>query len=105
MPVHNHNLNIPYTLPQDVQVGLEALYAQMPHWLGYCDGAAQWYGSEGDEAFISACVEPSGLQFYAKLPDDQWQAWFTLFLSRASALLGYAVGEPEDGFDFPPSHS
>ncbi|WP_095172978.1 MULTISPECIES: hypothetical protein [Blautia] len=50
---------------------------------------------------IEASAEPSGLQLYAKLSDEEWNRWFELFKQKATAALGYPVGEPEDGFEFP----
>ncbi|MBQ7918673.1 MAG: hypothetical protein IJ324_01855 [Lachnospiraceae bacterium] len=46
-------------------------------------------------------MEPSGLQFYARLSPEEWDVWIGLFKHRATELLGYEIGEPEDGFDFP----
>lgn len=45
-------------------------------------------------------VEPGGLQFYAESPQEEWDSWFKLFKIKASEILGYEVGEPEDGFEF-----
>lgn len=98
MDIHNHNLNIHYSAPQWVWDKLNVLYREMPHWKGMENGCPQWYGSDGK--LIEASVEPSGLQFYAELPGEEWDVWFLLFKIRASKLLGYNVGEPEDGFEF-----
>ena len=98
MEHHNRNINIHYSAPQEVWETLQQLYEEMPYWNGFVDGCPQWYGFENK--LIEASVEPSGLQFYAKLPQEEWEAWFVLFQQRATALLGYPVGEPEDGFDF-----
>jgi hypothetical protein len=72
----------------------------MPFWSGFIDGSPQWYGQKNDERIITASVEPSGLQFYAELSQEEWEAWFELFKNRASEVLRFEVGEPEDGFDF-----
>lgn len=69
------------------------------NWNGYIDGCPQWYGT--DDRVIEASAEPSGLQLYAKLSDEEWNRWFELFKQKATAALGYPVGEPEDGFEFP----
>lgn len=98
MEIHNHNLNIHYTLPKEVWSKLEQLYVEMPYWNGFVNSGPEWYGK--DRKLITVSVEPSGLQFYAKLPQDEWEQWFELFKSKASKLLGYPVGEPEDGFEF-----
>ncbi|MBU5484313.1 hypothetical protein KQI86_08230 [Clostridium sp. MSJ-11] len=98
MNIHNHNLNIHYTAPAEIWDKLNELYFGMPFWNGFVNGCPQWYGNDGK--LVEASVEPSGLQFYAKLPQEEWNSWFELFKSRASELLGFQVGEPEDGFEF-----
>lgn len=98
MEIHNHNLNIHYSTPQEVWDKLEKLYREMPSWNGIIDGTPQWYSKNGKRIEVS--VEPSGLQFYAEMPKEEWNAWFELFKSRASEQLGYTIGEPEDGFEF-----
>lgn len=98
MNIHNHNLNIHYTTLAEIWDKLNKLYFEMLFWNGFVNGCPQWYGN--DEKLIEASVEPSGLQFYAKLPEEEWNSWFELFKSRASELLGFQVGESEDGFEF-----
>lgn len=95
----NVNLNIHYTAPKDVWDRIAEIYREMPHWNGYVDGCPTWYGSDGKR--IDASVEPSGLQFYAAgLSQEEWKEWLQLLKERASAELGYPIGEPEDGFEF-----
>ena len=98
MEIYNINLNIHYSAPQEVWDKLEKLYSEMPGWIGFYDGCVIWYG-EG-EKLIEACVEPSGLQFFAKMEPAEWESWIALFKSKASVALGYEIGEPEDGFAF-----
>lgn len=102
MDSFNLNLNIHYTAPREVWERLERLYAEMPHWRGYSHGAAHWYstGDGIDEKLIWASVEPSGLQFYAQLPEHEWNEWIEHFKNKASEILGYEVGEPEEGYEF-----
>lgn len=100
MKIHNHNLNIHYSSSEDTWKKLAQLYSEMPYWSGFLDGIPQWYGQKNDKRIITASIEPSGLQFYAELPQEEWNTWFDLFKNRASKVLGFAVGEPEDGFDF-----
>lgn len=74
----------------------------MPCWDGYDEHSCpKWYGKDGK--LIEASVEPGGLHFYAELPQDEWDTWFNEFKERATILLGYEVGEPEEGFVFPSS--
>ena len=43
----------------------------------------------------------SGLQLYAKqLTEKEWNEWLQLFKDKATAAVGYPVGEPEDGYRF-----
>ena len=72
----------------------------MPHWNDFIDGCPRWYDQENEGKLIEVSVEPSGLQFYAELPQEEWDIWFQLFKNMASELLGFPVGEPEDGFEF-----
>ena len=97
MEIHNHNLNIHYSAPKEVWDKLEILYKEMPKW-DKDSQCPQWYGYE--DKIIQVSVEPSGLQFYAELADDEWESWFTLFKKRASDIMGYEVGEIEDGYEF-----
>ena len=68
----------------------------------------QWAGISVDFAdkqietqkLIEVSIEPSGLQFYAKMPKDEWTMWINTFKQKATELLGYDIGEPEDGYDF-----
>ncbi|WP_429949466.1 hypothetical protein IGJ55_002036 [Enterococcus sp. AZ170] len=99
MDVHNCNLNIHYSAPDPIWDELGYLYKQMPHWNGGDNGKPCWYGGD-NEKLIEVSVEPSGLSFYAKLPQDEWNQWFDLFKEKATEIMGYQVGEPEDGFDF-----
>ena len=98
MDIYNINLNIHYSAPQEVWDKLERLYREMPNWNNFVNGCPQWYGSDGK--LIEGSIESSGLQFYAKLPSEEWNEWITLFKNRATKLFGYEVGEPEDGFEF-----
>ncbi|MEG0592605.1 MAG: hypothetical protein RR512_04785 [Coprobacillus sp.] len=98
MQTYNINLNIHYSAPQEIWDKIEQLYKEMPGWNDFIDGCPYWYGT--NDQYIEASVESSGLQFYAQLPDDQWKNWMTLFKEKATDLLGYDIGEVEDGYDF-----
>ena len=49
MEIHNINLNIHYSAPQEVWDKIGVLYSQMPGWKGYVDGCPKWYGEDGFE--------------------------------------------------------
>lgn len=98
METHNHHLNIHYTVPEKYWHKMLQLYEKMPEWRGYKDGMPTWYGY--DNRLINVFMEPSGLSFYAELPKEDWERWFYLFRVEATVIMGYEVGEPEEGFDF-----
>lgn len=31
---------------------------------------------------------------------EEWNDWLQLFKDKATEVLGYSVGEPEEGYDF-----
>ena len=70
MDIHNHNLNIHYSIPENLWNELVEMFAQLPHYRGFSDGCPQWYGCDGK--LIEASLETSGLQFYAELPQEEW---------------------------------
>ena len=92
------NLNIHYSVPQEIWDKLECVYSEMPHWKGFTGGCPQWYGEDGK--LIEGSVESGGLQLNARLPQDEWNEWLQLFKSKATEALGYPIGEPEDEFEF-----
>lgn len=100
----NCNLNIHYTLPDDLWDKIMELYRQMPYFVGFIDNIPYWFSSDENEKSnsksICASVEPSGLFFSGQLPKDEWTIWISEFKIRATEILGYEVGEPEEGFDF-----
>ncbi|MBY0014025.1 hypothetical protein [Paenibacillus typhae] len=95
---HNCNLNIWRHLPDEVWDKVSELYKSMPGWIGYKDGIPYWFGQEEDDVYIAASVEPSGLSFFAQMNQRDWELWITTFKSEATRVLGFDVGEPEDGF-------
>ncbi|KGR74974.1 hypothetical protein [Ureibacillus sinduriensis] len=92
------NLNIWYYLPDEIWDKVTNLYGSMPGWIGYKKGIPYWFGCENDDVFIMASVEPSGLSFYGKMSNDDWSSWIERFKSEATKVVGFDVGEPEDGF-------
>lgn len=96
---HNCNLNIWYYLPDEVWNKVAKLYEFVPGWIGYIDGIPYWFGQKEDDVYIQASVEPSGLSFFARMSQSDWDSWIARFKSEATKVLGFEVGEPEDGFD------
>jgi hypothetical protein len=95
---YNCNLNIWYYLSESVWDKVSEVYMKMPGWLGFKEGIPRWFGEEDDPIFIEASVEPSGLAFYAHMKKDEWESWIENFKQEATKVLGFEVGEPEDGF-------
>lgn len=91
------NLNIVDSQP--VWDRMAGLYETLPGWQGFRSGCPLWQWEES--RYIQGSVEPGGLQLSGKLPPVEWEPWLERFKREASALLGYAVGEPEDGFETP----
>ena len=98
------NLNIWYDLPKEVWDKVPSIYAQMQGWLGFSDGEKgqrgipYWFGyGEEEEQFLCASVEPSGLAFSGRMPEEAWEDWKANIKKVASRELGYRVGEPEVG--------
>ncbi|KWX72138.1 hypothetical protein AMQ84_25985 [Paenibacillus riograndensis] len=96
---HHCNLNIWAHLPDEVWDRVADIYESMPGWIGDIDGIPHWFGQEEDDVFIQASVEPSGLSFYAQMNQSDWDSWRDRFKSEATRVLGFEVGEPEDGFE------
>ena len=83
---------------QKVWDRLEGLYRDLPGWQGFVKGCPLWRMDGGS---IQGSVEPGGLQLSGELPPEEWAVWLERFRREASGLLGYPVGEPEEGFPFP----
>lgn len=94
MKIFNINLNIHWKSPSEVWESLDKIYKNMP---GYNENGT-WYGY--DNKIIEVSVEPSGLQFFAKMPEEEWEKWIEQFKSEATKALGYEIGEVEDGYEF-----
>jgi len=95
---HNCNLNIWYYLPDEVWGKVSTVYEGMPGWIGFRNGIPYWFGYEDDAIYIEASVESSGLSFYAQMNNNDWNTWIERFKAEASKVLGFDVGEPEDGY-------
>ena len=39
-------------------------------------------------------------KIYAEMPLEEWNEWLQLFKEKATVVLGYPIGEPEDGYGF-----
>ena len=93
---HDINLNIHYSAPKEIWEKIGKIYESMPYWVGDKNGP-QWIGKYVD---LWASVEPSGIQIAGIMPDDIWKEWYSLLKKRLTEVLGYEIGEPEEGYDF-----
>lgn len=90
------NLNIHYSAPPEVWEKISTVFASMPYWAGDTQ-EARWLAKDTD---VRASAEPGGLQLSGTMPDAVWEAWYGELKKKLTEALGYAVGEPEDGYDF-----
>lgn len=93
---HDINLNIRYDAPDYIWDKIGEVYRTMPYWAGDEDGP-RWIGTDID---LWASVEPSGIQIAGTMPDDIWENWYAELKEKLTAVLGYEIGEPEDGYEF-----
>lgn len=97
------NMNIRYDLPDEIWSQIPKVYEQMEGWLGFGkdgngeNGIPYWFSYKENEQSIFASVEPSGLHFYANMNLDEWIQWKAAFKDRATKILGFKVGEIEEG--------
>ncbi len=56
-----------------------------------------WFGFDEGGKHICASVEPSGLQFSGQMPEYEWNEWRRSIKAIATEILGYKVGEIEEG--------
>ncbi len=96
-------LNIWYDLPEEILEKVPLVYQSVNGWLGFGkygfgqDGIPYWFGFDNDIKTISASVEPGGLQVSGKMRDVEWTIWLNEFKDIASRILGFKVGEIENG--------
>ncbi|WP_222619089.1 hypothetical protein [Ornithinibacillus hominis] len=60
---------------------IEKVYESLPCYLGKKTNFPSWFGDEekGDNHFITVSFEPSGLQFWGKLPISDFLKWQNKF--------------------------
>jgi hypothetical protein len=82
-------LNLPYDLTPVQWKRVVAVYESMDGWIGVneSDNTPQWYGRDGDERFVGASVEPSGLLVFGNLEHAHWTGWVSVLCARLSLAL------------------
>jgi hypothetical protein len=59
---------------------LGSIYERLPGWLGY-DPVPWWFGNDGTRPpYLSASVEPPGLQVTGVLPAGEFARWHEAFM-------------------------
>ena len=96
MEHHDINLNIHYTMSDDLWKKLSEVYASMPYWAEE-EKSPCWRAENID---LVASVEPSGIQIFGEMPEEIWEIWYSELKEKLTTALGYEIGEPEDGYDF-----
>ena len=97
------NLNIRYDLPKEIWNKVPLIYKKMDGWIGFGKdgngevGIPYWFSYNEEEKSIFASIEPSGLQFSANMEFNEWIEWKTEFKKIATEILGFKVGEIEEG--------
>ncbi|MBQ7784342.1 MAG: hypothetical protein IJ368_10265 [Oscillospiraceae bacterium] len=84
---HDITLNIHYTLPRELEEQLFSAFSEM----------------NGSEKGITISCEPGGFQLYDNsddpMSDIEWNEWLNEFCRRAEEILGYKIGNAEDGYE------
>ena len=73
MEHHDINLNIHYTMPDDLWKKLSEVYASMPYWVEE-EKSPCWRAENID---LMASVEPSGIQIFGEMPEEIWEIWYS----------------------------
>ncbi len=95
-------MNIGYHLSDEVLEKLPETYKAMPGWISFGNGVngeegiPYWFSFDEDEKHLSVSIEPSGLTIEGQMKESEWLIWKAEFKSRASEILGFKVGEPEE---------
>jgi hypothetical protein len=65
---------------------LDETYKGLPNWIGY-EGCPYWFGFDEEiEPFLTASVEPPGLQVYGVLQVKDWKEWNAGFIEKVKNL-------------------
>lgn len=87
-------LNITYDQPKEAWDAVMAVYKAMSGWLA-SDDLPRWFGTEADQKYIWASVEPGGIVFEAAMDAAAWEVWLAELCARLSTALGRTVQDAE----------
>ena len=74
-------LNLPYDLSDSDWEKVSSVYKQMDGWVDSHD-YPYWFGTEDDDQYITASVEPSGLLLFGKIDEGIWIGWITVLCAK-----------------------
>lgn len=93
MNIQSANLNIRYDWPiWDYRINV--IYSKTEGWIV---GTNRWFNQSDEGKFIVSSLEPSGLNFYGKMEDEEWNQWLLNLKKVATKYLGTKIGEIELG--------
>ncbi|MGB3511620.1 MAG: hypothetical protein WBA93_20755 [Microcoleaceae cyanobacterium] len=87
-------LNLPYDLSDSDWEKVSIVYKQMDGWIDNHDGP-YWFGTEEDDQYIWASVEPSGLLLSGKIDEMIWIGWITVLCAKLTLALGREIHNAE----------
>ena len=87
-------LNLPYDLSKSEWDKVSTVYKSMDGWLNNNE-QAYWYGTEEDNEYIYASVEPSGLVICGKVNEMIWLGWVTKICAKLSCALNREIYDAE----------
>lgn len=99
---HDINLNIHYSIPDELWDKVIDVFGTMPYWIKDEKRRIDclfWY-DENECVELYCSVEPSGIQISGLMMNDIWVKWYSELKNKLTDALGYAIGEPEEGYDF-----
>ncbi len=89
-------LSLPYNLSKQQWIKVDRVYKNMYSWKGYDDNKCPtWFGTETENQYLYASVEPSGLIVSGKIPDDIWVGWLIVLCSKLSLVLNMEICDVE----------
>jgi hypothetical protein len=87
-------LNLPYDLSGSEAATILDVYRQMDGWIDNKDLPC-WYGTEQDDRFIWASLEPSGLLLVGNVDERVWIGWITVLCAKLTLALGREIHDAE----------
>ena len=87
-------LNLPYDLTTEEWKKVTNVFEQLDGWMNHSKYMC-WYGTEENEEYIWASVEPSGLLLHGRISDDIWVGWVSKLCAKLSVALAREVYDAE----------